>query len=71
MILSPCKGCPDRYTACSDYCPKYKEFRRQLDEVKARVAAEKAAEHGCFVIAAGFKDGIDRERKRVNYKKKR
>ena len=67
MILSPCKGCPDRYPACSDYCDKYKEFRRKLDDMKARVAAEKAAEHGCYRIAAGFTRGIERERKRKKY----
>lgn len=26
----PCRGCPDRYTACSDHCrkPKFLEWKR-------------------------------------------
>lgn len=31
--VSPCKGCPDRYTACSDHCKK-PEFLKWLAEKK-------------------------------------
>lgn len=32
----PCKGCPDRRTACHDSCDGYKEWKRRLDEVNKR-----------------------------------
>lgn len=31
---SPCADCTERYTACWDHCPKYKEFRAEIDRVK-------------------------------------
>lgn len=31
-----CKDCPDRYTACSDYCEKYKDAKRKREEYKAK-----------------------------------
>lgn len=37
---APCDGCTERFTACSDRCPKdergaygYKAFRKRIDEV--------------------------------------
>lgn len=38
---NPCKGCPDRYRACSDHCkkPEYLAFREEQDRIrKARAA---------------------------------
>ena len=34
--IPPCKGCPDRYTACSDYCkkPEYLMWRKELETVR-------------------------------------
>lgn len=39
--LAPCKGCTERFTACSDRCPKdergepgYKAFKREIARVK-------------------------------------
>ena len=36
----PCKGCTERFTACSDHCPKdkrgefgYKAWRAEIDKV--------------------------------------
>lgn len=29
---APCKGCPDRYPACHDHCPKYQEYHAQCEE---------------------------------------
>ena len=36
MRKKPCMGCPDRYTACSDYCqkPDYLEFRAELETIR-------------------------------------
>ena len=41
--ISPCKGCTERFTACSDRCPKdergeygYKAWKADLEKVKAR-----------------------------------
>ena len=32
MRHAPCKNCPDKYTACSDYCkkPEYLAYREEL-----------------------------------------
>ena len=32
----PCKGCNERFTACHDKCDKYKEWKRDLDELNKR-----------------------------------
>ena len=34
--IPPCKGCPDRYTACSDHCqkPEFLKWREQLATVR-------------------------------------
>ena len=26
-IVSPCKGCADRYPACHDHCERFKEYK--------------------------------------------
>lgn len=34
MSANACKDCPDRYPACSAHCPKYAEYRAELDKKK-------------------------------------
>ena len=34
-ISSPCKGCKDRNAECHQFCPKYLEFRLNMQEDKA------------------------------------
>lgn len=33
---TPCKGCPDRYPACSDHCrkPEYLAWREEMDRIR-------------------------------------
>lgn len=33
-VPCPCKGCEERHCACSDTCPKYKEYRAELEKQK-------------------------------------
>lgn len=33
MLNSPCKNCPDRYVGCHAECEKYKDFRKNYDEI--------------------------------------
>ena len=33
--IFPCKGCQDRYPACSDKCERYKAARAKYDERKS------------------------------------
>lgn len=33
-VYCPCKGCEERHCACSDTCPKYKEYRAELEKQK-------------------------------------
>ena len=39
----PCKGCTDRYPACSDHCqkPEYLEYRKRMKERKEAEDKEK------------------------------
>lgn len=32
MANSNCKDCKDRHPGCHDSCPKYAEFRKQVEE---------------------------------------
>ena len=46
MKCSPCKDCPERFTACSDKCPKDARgeygYKTWLDEVHKDEAVKKA-----------------------------
>ena len=33
--VSPCKDCKERYRACSDRCQKYKDWKAELERIKA------------------------------------
>lgn len=33
-VLCPCKGCADRFCACSSTCEKYAEWRKEYDAEK-------------------------------------
>ena len=35
---SPCKGCPDRYPACSDHCQKPEYLAHKAEQEKIRKA---------------------------------
>jgi hypothetical protein len=32
--VSPCAECSERHTACHDNCPKYKEWKAEMQKVK-------------------------------------
>ena len=34
-LTPPCKGCPERHTACHDSCGKYAEYKGRLEDLKA------------------------------------
>lgn len=36
-IITVCKDCPDRDTACHDRCDKYKEQKQKLEEQKMTI----------------------------------
>lgn len=50
---NPCKGCPDRYPACSAHCekPKYKEWK----EEQARIR-ENRKNYNCPIWKHGDRD---------------
>ena len=46
MLKLPCsKVCPDRRVGCHSSCPKYKDFRDELDRINARRKAENDLEN--------------------------
>lgn len=38
---NPCKGCPDRYTACSDHCKKPEYLAWKEEQARIREARRK------------------------------
>lgn len=40
---TPCKGCAERHTACWSDCPKYAEYRAQVDAARKAAKKENAA----------------------------
>lgn len=43
--IPPCKGCPDRYLACSDHCqkPGYLAYKAERDKIREARKKESAA----------------------------
>lgn len=41
VILSPCKDCKKRVSACHDKCKKYTHYKKLLLEYKRKVMIEK------------------------------
>lgn len=70
MIVSPCKDCPERFIGCHSSCERYKQYRSELDEFKAKRAADKderafASEiKGAVKRLRDHKRGSDRRRRR-------
>ena len=70
MIASPCKDCPERFIGCHSSCEKYRQYRSELDEIKAKRAADKderafASEiKGAVKRLRDHKRGSDRRRRR-------
>ena len=68
MILSPCKDCSDRVVGCHSSCDKYKQYRSELDEFKAKRAADKDERafasdiKGAVKRLSAHKRGSDRRR---------
>ena len=44
IIFEPCKDCHDRHPVCHDSCPKYAEYKRQLEAQRIYTSAHHAAE---------------------------
>ena len=55
----PCKGCPDRYTACSDHCQKPDFLKWKAEQAKIREARKQYDNTTSYTV-----DQIARSRKR-------
>lgn len=40
-INSPCKNCKERFVGCHSNCEKYNQFRKDLEEYKAKKVDKK------------------------------
>ena len=60
-MTAPCKDCPDRHYKCHSECERYKEFRKQCDDVRKQMHLD----------SLGRKIEIDRAIKRQEYHRKR
>ena len=47
---APCKGCPDRHTACHDTCERYQKFNAIREEIRQRRAQEGEAIAGIMEV---------------------
>lgn len=43
-MKSTCKNCEERYPACHDSCPKYLQFKSELEAEKKIIYRERAKE---------------------------
>lgn len=41
---APCKGCERRHELCHDGCPDYAEFRKRVEEIRAKEREAKTLE---------------------------
>jgi hypothetical protein len=41
---APCKGCKRRHELCHDGCPDYAEFRKRVEEIRAKEREAKTLE---------------------------
>ena len=41
---APCKGCKRRHVLCHDGCPDYAEFRKRVEEIRAKEREAKTLE---------------------------
>lgn len=41
---APCKGCEKRHELCHDGCPDYAEFRKRVEEIRAKEREAKTLE---------------------------
>lgn len=46
---NPCKGCPDRYSACSDHCKKLAFLKWKAEQEKIRKARQKQRDLDTYV----------------------
>lgn len=60
-MTAPCKDCPDRHYKCHSECGRYKEFRKQCDNVRKQMQLESLAR----------KIDIDRAIQRKEYHRKK
>lgn len=56
---NPCRGCQDRYTACSDHCRKPAFLEWKAEQARIRAAKKKYDETTSYTV-----DQIARSRKR-------
>lgn len=58
---SPCRGCPDRFPACSDHCrkPEYLAYREEQARIKA---AKEAYRPPAWTWPEGSRKGFGKNR---------
>lgn len=55
-MVAPCKECQQRYPACHDQCPLYKQYRAGLDEVNDRRKAARRVDSGIAQVQQKARD---------------
>ena len=66
MIISPCKDCKERFEACHSKCDKYKDWKQEVDVIKAQITKEKYLQHELLDVK---KEAITRMQSKRTYKK--
>lgn len=52
---APCKGCPDHCIGCHSGCDRYKQYREDLEVIKAKMKAERDTDS--VIIEASIDSG--------------
>ena len=48
MSINPCKDCSDRHSLCHSTCEKYITWKKEHDELQAKIRAEKDLYHSLW-----------------------
>ena len=67
-IQPPCLDCPDRKVGCHGGCPKYAEYKIEVDESRTKVNEAIRKEVG---IARYVKESVTKIKKKSQFDKKR
>lgn len=67
MRICPCKNCQERWAKCRIGCDKYKDWRKEYDDLKEKADKEKQLDNSLTSYVTEAKHRIY---KHCNYKKK-
>lgn len=65
--MCACKGCTERHPGCHDRCPKYEEYKSQLNTIKAARRTDEAGKYYATQRVAASKVAIAHKKAKATY----